>query len=225
MSKLASEAYSEIAEQYDSCFIGKTALAEDKIIYGKLRAFLRNSLLLDVGSGTGALLEHLTIKPENYVGLDIAQKMCQIAKQKFPCFSFILADGAHLPFRENTFDSIVSLWGGMSYAHPHVYEEVFNVLKRSGRYFLMLFNARYKKRKTYIFNQIPMNVAFHALPQIKELLPDNSKIEGFNFHGEVWEFLPKWMIQAIIMLEQSILGRVFSRLAFISIVTGIKHEN
>lgn len=225
MMQSASEAYSLIAEKYDSCFVSKTALAEDKIIYGKLRTFLRNSLLLDVGSGTGALLEHLTVKPENYVGLDISKKMCQIAKTKFPSFSFILADGAYLPFRKSTFDSIVSLWGGMSYARSLIYREVFNVLKSKGRYFLMLFNAHYKERKTYIFNQIPMNVAFDTLAQVRDLIPNSACVEGFNYHGEFWERLPKWMIQTIIVLEQSILGRLFSGLAFISIVTGIKHEN
>lgn len=119
----ASEAYNQIAEKYDSCFVSKTALAEDAIIYGKLRTFLRKSLLLDVGSGTGALLQYLTIKPENYVGVDISKKMCQIAKNKFPSFSFVLADGAYLPFRKNSFENVVSLWGGMSYARSPIYRK------------------------------------------------------------------------------------------------------
>jgi len=81
-----------------------------------------NLKILEVGSGTGAVLGHfrdeiINSNPNNFtgmqsanlVGVDINQEFLAFAKAHYPFVFYTLADGITLPFNDNTFD--------LSYTH------------------------------------------------------------------------------------------------------------
>ena len=218
----ARQAYDTLANVYDSSFTSKTAQAEDDIIYSQLKSFLKYSSVLDLGCGTGALLEHLDIEPENYVGIDLSENMIKLAQQKFPNYTFKLGDMANLPLDDAQFDNVVSLYGGISYADPKVFGEVLRILKPKGKFFLMLFNRRYVKRKTYILNRHGLKVDFYSFQDVKDQLPHNCTSQGFNFHGDFFNFLPRRVIRWILQAERKLLGKLFKTKAFFCLVYGVK---
>ena len=75
-----------------------------------LRAFytLKDHWILDVGSGTGLLVE--VADPGSYIiGVDCSKSMLRQAKRKYGNRQdFLCVDADHLPFDERTFDTIFS---------------------------------------------------------------------------------------------------------------------
>ena len=67
--------------------------------------------ILDVGAGTGALLEclHAYYPGSGLTGVDIASNMCARIRQKLgPVCSAVVGDAEQLPFGDGTFDLVVS---------------------------------------------------------------------------------------------------------------------
>jgi len=65
--------------------------------------------ILDVGCGNGRLLEILKDKKINYTGVDISEKLVEVAKKRYPQNSFLVADNLNLPFLDNNFDKVFSV--------------------------------------------------------------------------------------------------------------------
>jgi ubiquinone/menaquinone biosynthesis C-methylase UbiE len=66
----------------------------------------RESLVLDVGCGTGLLFNYVANKAEAVVGLDISRETLLQAKErakKFPNVHLILADADNMPLKEGIF--------------------------------------------------------------------------------------------------------------------------
>jgi len=218
----AQEAYDSLAEVYDSSFTSKTARAEDDIIYSQLRSYFTRSSILDLGCGTGALLDNLDVDSKDYVGVDISENMIEKARLKHPNCTFHVGDMANLPFNDEQFNNVVCLYGGISYADPKVYSEIMRVLKPQGKYFLMLLNPHYEKRKSYILKDYGFHVSFDSLQDVKDYLPNHYVAVGFNFQGDSFNFLPKRVIRWILRAEMTLLGKLFKTKAFYCLVYGVK---
>ena len=65
--------------------------------------------VLDVGCGNGRLLELFKDKIINYAGIDVSEKLIDLAKKKYPENNFLVADNLNLPFPENNFDKVFSI--------------------------------------------------------------------------------------------------------------------
>ncbi len=98
-----------------------------------------NTPLLDLGSGTGVLLElfnSISLDEKEVFELDISKKMLTCAKQRhrpfYPCH-FIRGDGHHLPFADTYFSTVFCFQ-----AFPHfnnkyqTAKEIYRSLKRNG---------------------------------------------------------------------------------------------
>lgn len=169
------------------------------------------------------MLEHIQVEPANYLGVDISEKMIKKAREKFPQYTFRIGDMANLDLLYNEqFDYVVSLYGSVGYANPQVFKEILRLLKPKGRYFLMLCNKRYLKRKSYILNRHGLKVHFYTFSDVKHLLPAKYVAEGFNFHGDFFDFLPKRVIKWILQAERKLLGKLFKTKAFFCLVYGEK---
>ncbi len=62
--------------------------------------------VLDAGCGNGRLIGLLKDKNINYLGVDISEKLIEIAKRKYPQNEFLVADNLNLPFPDNNFDKV-----------------------------------------------------------------------------------------------------------------------
>jgi malonyl-CoA O-methyltransferase len=118
---------------------------------------LAPELVLDIGSGTGILLERLSeLYPEaRLVGLDLAHSMSLVARDRLQgksSISIITADAESLPFQGLSFPLIVSTstfqWLGEL---ERVFSEAYRVLVPEGMFLFALFGEKtlYELRGSY----------------------------------------------------------------------------
>lgn len=65
--------------------------------------------ILDLGCGNGRLYELFEEMSVDYYGVDISEKLIEIAKSRHPKDKFQVADALSLPFPDNFFDKIFSI--------------------------------------------------------------------------------------------------------------------
>ena len=66
--------------------------------------------LLDVGCGNGRLFGAIKEKKKiEYIGVDNAEKLLEIARSKYPGLKFIVSEATNLPFLDNYFDAIFAI--------------------------------------------------------------------------------------------------------------------
>ena len=127
--------YSGLAPTYDSRWAS--------YITATLRETLKrldinpSDRLLDIGCGTGSLLQAISQKHPsvNLIGLDISREMLKVAcnKQIGKC-NFITGQVQFLPFHSNSFDVVVSCNAFHYWRSPEsCLKEILRVLKPKGR--------------------------------------------------------------------------------------------
>jgi ubiquinone/menaquinone biosynthesis C-methylase UbiE len=111
--------------------------------------------VLDLGCGNGRLYEILKNKEIEYVGIDISEKLINIAKAKYSsCASpshaqFIIGNGIKLPFKDHSFDMIYSI--AVFHHLPsqalriEFLKEAKRVLKKDGKIILIVWNLWQRK--------------------------------------------------------------------------------
>ena len=95
--------------------------------------------LLDVGCGTGFLLELLSSqKAAQYTGLDLSPEMIKMAEKKtIPGTEFTVGSAEALPFADGSFDVVTCSQSFHHYPHPKkAMAEAWRVLKPGGLYIL-----------------------------------------------------------------------------------------
>jgi ubiquinone/menaquinone biosynthesis C-methylase UbiE len=120
---------------------------------GQLRAFLRltmnSGLALEVGCGTGRFLDHVAAAGFHVVGLDPSRYMLGICQQKY-CnnkdISFVLGEGALLPYESSRFDVVYSIRTLNQTASEHcalrIVSEMIRVTKPGGNILIEFCNKR-----------------------------------------------------------------------------------
>lgn len=111
--KRIADYYDKEAAEYDKNFSSPVCEAEDKIIASLITPHIKGRVI-DVGCGTGFFLDHFS--PKKYCGLDISEKMIERARTKHPERIFNVGDMNNIPYPKNIFDTLVSLYGPMSYS-------------------------------------------------------------------------------------------------------------
>ena len=105
--------YNRLARIYDSLY-GEEQNAKIESILEILKIRCKD-LALDLGCGTGLLIEHIASKVAHFVGIDLAGKAIKVAAERSRRLgikenvSLIRADVDHLPFRDDVFDRIFAL--------------------------------------------------------------------------------------------------------------------
>lgn len=146
----AGEAYDLIARDYDATYQDAMARQEDLFVQKSLLAL--GALLpgvtqvLDLGCGTGWLLDHFPlIPPEDYLGVDLSRGMIAEATRKHPGYAFLRGDITRFRATAHAFDLAVSIFGSLSYCGEgdglrRVAEGIQEALRPAGRFYLMAYS-------------------------------------------------------------------------------------
>ena len=102
--------------------------------------------VLDLGCGDGRHLEFLTSAGYSCVGLDLSDSLLKIAHQRPGMAPLVRADMRYLSFKNQSLDTILSLFTAFGYFGPIrdnavVVKEVSRVLNPGGHWFLDYFNC------------------------------------------------------------------------------------
>ena len=121
--------YSKVAKSYEQVF-ERAILAEGRLT-AIVEDFMDGKDVLDLACGNGRWLRRFS--PGSYVGVDLNESMLDEARHLFPHHTFVQADMANLPFADNSFDGVVSLFGSMGHlpreGQRRMVGEVHRVLK------------------------------------------------------------------------------------------------
>ena len=185
--------YDAVAQEYDGCFKSITHRAENEALLKILCEFMSQGEILDVGCGTGFLLDLFNgqIAPEDYTGIDISERMLERARLKYPGHEFKRADMVDLPLGDESVDLVISLFSAWSYCLNPIKAifEAHRVLKQGGKILAMVNSPRYATRGSYILNREkivtptlywtpdPLRASFRG--------PfDNLDIQGLNYEAD-----------------------------------------
>lgn len=135
--------YNKIADKYDILFSDEQSKKEDEQIFDMLRGSITGSVL-DIGCGTGLLLDGLYISPENYTGVDPSFKMLDNLIRKKPQYIDSVLCAPYESLKLPSYDSVVSLYGSMNYlSKGSIIRIVPERVKIGGKYFLMFYRPKY----------------------------------------------------------------------------------
>lgn len=133
-------AFSSAAGQYD----GLTSLHKEigRELSKKVIDNDHTDSILDVGMGTGWLSHRLKfyLPASRVIGMDFAGGMIEEAKKKYDDFIIVQADANSLPFKEKSFDLIIS---NLAYQWVKQLDQAFvdcqRILKEHGKMYITMF--------------------------------------------------------------------------------------
>ncbi|NPA04230.1 MAG: bifunctional demethylmenaquinone methyltransferase/2-methoxy-6-polyprenyl-1,4-benzoquinol methylase UbiE [Epsilonproteobacteria bacterium] len=142
--------------------------------------------VVDVACGTGDMLRFWEkvakqegVEVKEFIGVDPSKKMLEIAKKKFPNFSFLQAYAQNLPL-ENESSDIVSITYGLRNVtqRKEALKEFFRILKPKGILVILEFTRKEKK------GVVDLVTGFY----LKKVLPVVGGLISGN--KEAYEYLP-----------------------------------
>lgn len=148
--------------------------------------------VLDVGCGTGRLIGDLLREGADVYGVDVSERMVEIAAKKYSRAHLQVADAYSLPFDDESFDVVVAAFLIVHLKRPEdFFAEAYRILKEGG--VLVVSNINQKKppllkaessrEKFYIDSHY--HIPKHVLEKLEH---EFFKIEDekFVYEGKVW---------------------------------------
>lgn len=167
--------YDLIANGYDSFFSDTESVMENREV-GSLIVYSGDSVL-DVGCGTGLLLDIIKIAPAKYRGVNPSRGMLSKFVLKHPEYIGSLTYGTiddNIDLADNC-DMIVSLFGSMSYVSDETLEELAG---KGKKLFLMFYKPKYIP-VTYIKSGVHVEHVQHT-PEGLAVIFQGYTVEAFN---------------------------------------------
>jgi ubiquinone/menaquinone biosynthesis C-methylase UbiE len=174
--------FNDWSEKYDQWFttpIGTLVKKyEGELILDLLRP-LPGEIILDAGCGTGVFTLDILFLGAHVVGFDISLPMLKAAARKAKAYPFqpVLADISNLPFKQETFDKVVSVTTleFVKDAKEPV-EELFRVTKKGGSIVVTTLNslspwASRRKIEAEKGHSLFQKAIFRSPDQLRSLAP------------------------------------------------------
>ena len=131
--------YDCIAEQYDTYFQDEDSKSQDNRILQHLLRF-KDKRILDIGCGTGLLLEIMELSTNQYLGIDPSKGMLNIMNAKFPNHETMVCGFERYGFRRSH-TAFISLFGSMNYVNPDYFNSQFKFIEDD--YYFMFYGDEY----------------------------------------------------------------------------------
>tara|TARA_Y100000589_G_scaffold297537_1_gene305389 strand:- start:110 stop:853 length:744 start_codon:yes stop_codon:yes gene_type:complete len=134
--------------------------------------------ILDVGCAIGGMYEIVSsICPEvDYTGIDVADELVQIAKQRFPDVRFEVSDGVDLPFSEREFDRVLTLG---TTVHDPLYED--------------LLSSCYRVCSEYLLFDIRLTPSLPTLNQVERAYVLDGSKKKYPYVVVSWDDFNYWV--------------------------------
>ena len=123
-SKQITEVYDEISTSYATKFNEPSDNIDDF-----LKLIGKGGKILDAGCGPGVDVVYIASKGFDVIGVDLSEKMLEIAKRKNPRIFFQKADIRKLNFKPNTFDGVIASFSLIHIPKKDVNKTVDNFYK------------------------------------------------------------------------------------------------
>jgi len=125
------EGWERSAQHYHSSFTQLTEQVIDPLL--ERIAPTANAKLLDIATGSGALVRRARARGIDAIGLDFSPEMLALATELSPTAPFVQGDAEELPFSSEMFDAAVMCFGILHLAHPEVaLKEMHRVVVQGG---------------------------------------------------------------------------------------------
>lgn len=133
--------YDKIAEKYVDLFTEEKFISEDKKLIEIINPTGR---ILDIGCGTGMILNYVTPEPSDYIGIDPCKQMLNNFSMLHPDYSENVINCKFEYFYNfSRFDTIMALYGTASYIKPKYIDRILEFLMPGGTVHLMYYAPDY----------------------------------------------------------------------------------
>ena len=145
--------------------------------------------LLDLATGTGDLAGLAQTQGASVVAVDLAPQMLQVASRRLSEISFLVADGASLPFEDASFDLLSCGFALRNFVDPKtIFAECARVLRPDGRMLLLevdspknallatMHGVYFQKVVPWLGRIFADADAYRYLPQSVVYLPDEQEL-------------------------------------------------
>lgn len=129
--------YDAIAERYDSLFNDKASIKENEQV-ARMLCHVQTPVM-DIGCGTGLLIDLLSVMDNEYIGVDPSAKMLEQFRHKHPKHKSVNIPFEWLNPSQINYRTAVALFGSASY----IRENALRSLPRRRRLFLMFYKEDY----------------------------------------------------------------------------------
>lgn len=220
-------AYDQLAPVWDTKYTDLRAHAENRYVFGRLvREGYTRGRVLDLGCGTGLLLDHALIPPARFVGMDVSAGMLVRALEKHPKHAFICASMEDIPLPDCSVDHVVSTFASFSYPpNPdRVAREIRRVLRPGGRFFVMPYGLGAEGWYHVEADGKPVPRHYYSKVRLLEIFQafEGVRVQGLTFAAD--RILPRGGPQLlgdlVINFEANTIGRWSPADCFFMMVTG-----
>jgi SAM-dependent methyltransferase len=229
--RTVAELYDGHAEAYDEHYRRSVDVAEDRVLYSWIAPHAQGRRVLDLGCGTGNLLEHL--RPRYYAGIDVSGAMLERAIHRAHSINLatrpmnpIQTHFLHTDVRDGIaladeqcrartgqgFDLVVSLWAFPYFPQPvDVMARALSAVRPGGTLIVQGYAPRYAQRQNYILNGNGDGLFVPTTPGSLESMArcagwEVDLVRGFRYqlNERRAEKLPPWLL-AVLMRSGSLL--------------------
>lgn len=180
--KIIRNAYDLAAESYaDQCFYELYDKPLDKKLYDLFfERVVNKGMALEIGCGPGEIANYLKMKGLDIIGLDISEKMIEVAKKLNPFINFRLGDVFDLEFENNSIAGIVAPYLIVNFKLedvPKALSEMYRVLMNTGQILISFHSGNQELEINDFFvkgNTIPYT--YFDSDKVRDLIAD----AGFN---------------------------------------------